>query len=80
MTEADIRIDTSSRSWVTTTSGCTGTKYDLRSVVTHEFGHAIGIDHAAQADNQTMSPTMSSCSSTARYLGSGDWRSMYVQY
>lgn len=79
--DKDIRIDTSTRSWVTTT-GCSGTNYDLRSVVTHELGHMLALGHATEfGDNDlTMSPNSASCNSSARTLGAGDVSSIYVQH
>ncbi|WP_345752637.1 matrixin family metalloprotease [Microbacterium rhizophilus] len=79
---ADIRMDTSTRSWVTSVGSCTGDKFDLRSALTHEFGHAFGLSHAAErgADDLTMSPTLYPCNSSARYLGLGDLQGMLALY
>ncbi|WP_416888319.1 matrixin family metalloprotease, partial [Microbacterium sp.] len=78
--EADVRIDTSSRSWVTTATGCTGSKYDLRSVVTHELGHVLRIGHADEhgGSDLTMSPNISPCNTSARTLGAGDVTALYL--
>ncbi|MBD3943159.1 matrixin family metalloprotease [Microbacterium sp. NEAU-LLC] len=80
--QADIRIDTSERTWVTTSTGCTGEKYDVRSVMTHELGHVLGLDHAAEngANDLTMSPQIANCSFSQRTLGAGDLTGIYVQH
>ncbi|WP_309069050.1 matrixin family metalloprotease [Microbacterium sp.] len=79
---ADLRIDNSNVSWVTSVSGCTGTKYDLRSTLTHEFGHAFGLGHAVErgGNDLTMSPSVTACNSSARYLGLGDLRGLLALY
>ncbi|WP_394357800.1 matrixin family metalloprotease [Microbacterium betulae] len=78
----DIRIDNSSRSWVTTiSSGCSGS-YDLRSVVTHELGHFLSLGHAGERglNDLTMSTATSPCNSAARRLGAGDVTAIYSQH
>lgn len=79
---ADIRIDNSSRAWVTSATGCTGARYDLASTVTHEFGHAIGLDHAAErgGSDLTMSPSVTACNVSSRLLGLGDLRGLLALY
>lgn len=80
--QADVRIDTSDRSWVTTTTGCSGASYDLRSVMTHELGHVLGLDHAAEngGSDLTMSPNITNCNASARTLGAGDLTGIYVKH
>lgn len=72
--EADVRLDNSSRSWVTTTAGCSGTKYHLGAVTTHELGHYLGLSHVTEygGNDLTMSPTLGSCNGSASSLGAGD--------
>ncbi|MDR0627844.1 MAG: matrixin family metalloprotease [Bifidobacteriaceae bacterium] len=72
--EVDVRLDNSSRSWVTSTSGCTGSKYDVRSVLTHELGHFWGLadQYASSTSQLTMYGYSSTCSTTQRTLGKGD--------
>ncbi|WP_447943012.1 matrixin family metalloprotease [Microbacterium aurum] len=80
--QADVRFDNSARSWVTTTTGCSGTSYDLRSVVTHELGHVLGLGHSAEngGSDLTMSPNITNCNSSARTLGAGDLTGIYVKH
>lgn len=79
---ADIRLDNSSRAWVTSVAGCTGTKYDLLSVITHEVGHGAGLGHTIEEGrgDQTMSPNTSTCDSSARLLGSSDYYTIRYRY
>jgi hypothetical protein len=72
--ESDVRLDNSSRSWVTSTSGCTGSKFDVRSVLTHELGHFWGLadQYASSTSQLTMYGYSSTCSTTQRTLGKGD--------
>lgn len=79
---ADVRLDNSSRGWVTSVSGCSGARYDLRSALTHEFGHAYGLNHAVErgGNDLTMSPTIAACNGSARSLGLGDVRGMTALY
>lgn len=73
ITSADIRIDNSARTWYAAGEACSS-NYEIRAVLTHEFGHLIGIDHATERGrgDLTMSPKFSPCDSSARNLGRGD--------
>lgn len=80
---ADIRIDTSSRSWYTgsSTAGCSGSStYDLKGVMTHEAGHFFGLNHVAQSTNQVMVPSSFACQTSHRRLGNGDLAGMKARY
>jgi hypothetical protein len=79
---ADVRLDNTSRAWVTSVSGCSGARWDVRSVLTHELGHWVGLSHAAErgGNDLTMSPTITSCNASARTFGSGDLFSLYALY
>lgn len=55
-----------------TASACSGSKFDLRGVAAHEFGHSYGLDHATQASQQTMKPESPYCDTEQRALGLGD--------
>lgn len=79
--EKDVRLDSSERAWTTGQTGCT-TAYDVRSVLTHEFGHALSLGHAAEygGGDLTMSPNIGACEVSARVLGAGDVRAIQTQY
>lgn len=80
ITKSDIVFDTSVDWYFGTTepAGCAN-DYSLRSVATHEFGHAYGLGHTGQC-SQVMAPAVSPCTSTNRHFGRGDvlgLRSLY---
>lgn len=78
---ADIKISTN-YSWYTGASdtGCSGSKYDLQGIVTHEAGHAFGLNHVSQASNQVMKPNSGTCEAGQRKLGNGDLAGMKKLY
>ncbi len=82
LSHADIRFDNSSRSWHTSssTSGCTGSTWDLQGVATHEFGHAVGLNHVDPSEPQVMNPSLSQCNFTWRQLGRGDQNGLRALY
>lgn len=84
ITESDTRFDNTGTAWVTSTTGCTGTKYDLLSVATHEMGHFVGLGHVAEqgsgADDLTMSTTIYNCTAAAQTLGKGDITALMIPY
>jgi len=73
----DVAVETdakynSDRAWFAgdaVPSGCS-TKFSLRAVASHEFGHAFGLGHSGCA--QTMAPAIPPCESHRRKLGRGD--------
>jgi hypothetical protein len=82
ITETDTRFDNTSRYWVTTTTGCAGTRYDLLSVATHEMGHWVGLGHVADSGSNdlTMSAVIAPCNASARTLGRGDITALNIPY
>lgn len=77
----DIRIS-SVKTWYTSLSvtGCSGTKYDLQGVITHEVGHLFGLNHVALATRQVMKPSSTTCETSQRTLGNGDLAGMKNLY
>jgi len=75
--EADIKFDTSSRSWhwSPSTSGCAAGSFDIEGVAVHEFGHAVGLGHVDD-QTQVMRETIASCDFSWRDLGRGDQRGL----
>lgn len=59
---------------------CSGSKYDLQGVATHEFGHTYGLGHSRQENNQVMKPSSGVCESSQRALGKGDIRGITYLY
>jgi hypothetical protein len=80
--QSDTRFDNSARSWVSTTVGCSGARYDLLSVATHEMGHWVGLGHVVEAggNDLTMSPNTASCNASAQTLGKGDVIALNIPY
>jgi hypothetical protein len=80
--EADIRArNASGLFFFTIPSGCSS-KYELEGVLTHEFGHAFGMDHVSESSypTLTMSPTATACSYQDKSLGKGDYNGLKAHY
>lgn len=61
-------------------TSCSGTRYDLQGVATHEFGHTYGLGHSQQSNQQVMKPYVGTCESAMRTLGRGDIRGINYLY
>jgi predicted Zn-dependent protease len=59
-------------------SGCTAST-DLEAVLTHEWGHALGLNHIS-ANNQVMNPYINACDDRDRYIGRGDFKGVKAIY
>ncbi|MBT2502240.1 matrixin family metalloprotease [Curtobacterium sp. ISL-83] len=68
--EVDQRY-TTAYAW-SSASTCSGTRFDLRGVATHEWGHAYGLGHTLQTSGLVMKPASSPCDLGQRRLGLGD--------
>lgn len=84
ITEADVKIN-NRYSWLTAAPSSTCTRrWDVQSVMTHEFGHTYGLNHTPAPDTdhrqQTMNPATFECSTFQRSLGRGDWTGMWNIY
>jgi hypothetical protein len=71
--EADIRF-ANNWPWKPSTwaDNCCGDKLLVRMVATHEFGHALGLDHAGNWTWQTMQPELGWGLNELTNLGAGD--------
>lgn len=78
MIESDTKIG-SNRSIVNKLPSRCSNKWDLQSVMTHEWGHAFGLAHVGESD-LTMHTYVGPCSYRARSLGYGDERGMRTLY
>lgn len=71
--EADVRFNTHDVDFTNKPTSSCSNKYDIRSVGTHEAGHAFGLDHVgAGHENLTMYTNSHTCKTIARTLGKGD--------
>lgn len=76
--ETDQRNSTSHR-WGST-STCSGNRFDLRGIATHEWGHSYGLGHTAQKSGLVMKPSSTVCDTAQRTLGLGDVRGIAALY
>ncbi|GIH97811.1 matrixin family metalloprotease [Planobispora siamensis] len=77
---ADIAINSKYRWFTSKPARCSST-FDLRSVLTHEWGHAYGLNHVSPTTHgtQVMASTIKSCTSV-NTLGAGDYSAMRKLY
>lgn len=79
--EADIQIN-SNQPWALSLVGCLR-KSLLEATMTHEVGHAFGLDHVGELDHGrlTMSPLLDGlCNNNESTLGLGDVRGLEALY
>jgi len=71
--DSDVVVWDAGFTFFTGTSGCGGVNNAayLEDILTHEFGHALGLDHSSVAD-ATMYPSYSYCSQALRTLAADD--------
>lgn len=80
--EADILVRDSPDTFFLAAPGGCAQQWDLRSALTHEFGHAFGLGHVAAADHggQTMSDALPACTTDRRQLARGDYDALRAHY
>lgn len=69
--DADIAINAHLQYFTTMPSGCSGRRFDLQGILTHEMGHTVGLGHPDDVA-QTMYKRGKPCSYSMRSLGRGD--------
>lgn len=81
--EGDVKLSTK-HSWyaLAVPAGCSGARYGIQPVATHEFGHVFGLAHVSESNhpNLTMSTATANCTNAALSLGLGDVRALRQLY
>lgn len=73
LVEADVRFNTTSKSFTNSPGSSCSTLYDTRAVGTHEAGHIFGLDELYSGHAElTMYYKVNPCDTKARTLGKGD--------
>jgi hypothetical protein len=78
LVDTDIKIWDAAARFFAGSAGCSAGYY-LQDVVTHEFGHALGLNHS-DISEATMWPTIGSCSQRWRSLHADDIAAVQAQY
>lgn len=78
--EADIKFNNRTGLLWNTSSSCSGSRYDLRGVAVHEFGHAFGLNHVSESADQVMGGSVATCDTFMRKLQRGDTLGMIKRY
>lgn len=76
--ESDQRYATSYK-WSSTTT-CSGARFDTQAVATHEWGHLYGLGHVKTGTGQVMEPSGGYCDTGSRTLGLGDMTGIAAIY
>jgi hypothetical protein len=79
MIDADIVIHEANYVYFTGASGCTNNGLYVEDILTHEFGHALGLAHSSVA-TATMYPSVSYCSMDLRSLDPDDISGILTLY
>jgi hypothetical protein len=81
--EGDITLSAKHR-WfaLAVPKGCSGARYGIQAVATHELGHVFGLAHVSEAAHPslTMSTAAASCTNAPLTLGLGDVRGLRQLY
>jgi len=81
--ESDVKINKANFKWAANPRARTcRDKYDLQSVMTHEWGHTFGLGHVSEEAHGrlTMSTLIRDCQKSERTLGKGDVRGLNNKY
>ena len=78
LVDSDVIVWDGDYTFFTGTSGCSGGAY-LEDVLTHELGHALGLNHSGDAA-ATMYPSLSWCSMEMRTLAADDMAGAQALY
>jgi len=80
VTGTDTALNTQYK-FFTSVKSCSNA-YDLQSVVLHERGHSLGLNHVSQTAHASavMTPALSACTVGKRTLGLGDYRGLAKTY
>jgi hypothetical protein len=76
--EADTYLGSNRSLVLSFPPNCSG-KYDVETVMTHEWGHAYGLDHETSGPDEVMYTYTSACA-LRRHLGHGDYEGMANLY